>query len=174
MRNALEDLRHAPARDLRVGAGDERRRIDEVDEQNGCQLAFHEPKCMNDRAAVKSPENPGFKPKNRSSQNRPLRVPCLVPTQHPIRCKTFAFRRNTAKADKNRTQTAGPSFDSGCVEDECPPPLGLSACKGPRSASPLPSGHAAGRIPRSPGAASSKLAVPRSAFAAGAPLVGRS
>jgi len=38
---------------------------------------------MNDRAAVKSPENPGFKPKNRSLQNRALRVPCLVPLQDP-------------------------------------------------------------------------------------------
>ena len=69
VRNALEELRHAPARYLRVGAGDERGRIDEIDEQDGCKLAFHGPKSMNDRAAVKSPENPGFKPKKRELPN---------------------------------------------------------------------------------------------------------
>ena len=36
----VEEPGHAPAHDFRVARGDERRRVDEVDEQNGCKLAF--------------------------------------------------------------------------------------------------------------------------------------
>ena len=64
VRDTLEELRHPPARDLGVCTGDQRRRIDEVDKEDGCQLSFHGRKCKNDRGAVKSPENPAFKPKN--------------------------------------------------------------------------------------------------------------
>ena len=41
MRDALEELGHPSPGDLRVGPGDERGRIDQVDEQDGCQLSFH-------------------------------------------------------------------------------------------------------------------------------------
>ena len=41
MRDPLEELRHSPACDFRICSGDERRRIDQVDEQNGCQLSLH-------------------------------------------------------------------------------------------------------------------------------------
>ena len=56
VRDALEELRHAPARDLGVGPGDERRRIDEIDEENGRQLSFHCHKSMNDAGGLKNPE----------------------------------------------------------------------------------------------------------------------
>ena len=38
---SLEVARHAPADDLGVAGADERRRIDEVDEDHRCELAFH-------------------------------------------------------------------------------------------------------------------------------------
>ena len=38
---AVEELRHPSAYDLRVARGDERARIDEVDEERGRELAFH-------------------------------------------------------------------------------------------------------------------------------------
>jgi hypothetical protein len=72
MRHTLEELRHPPARDLGVGTGDQRRRIDEVDKEDGCQLSFHGRKCKNDRGAVKSPEDPGFKPKSQGRIGSPL------------------------------------------------------------------------------------------------------
>jgi len=40
VRGELEELRHTAARDLGIGAGDERRRADEVNEECSCQLAF--------------------------------------------------------------------------------------------------------------------------------------
>src|SRR5919198_5636548 len=40
-RDLVEEPRHAPAHDLRVGCSDERRRIDDVDEQNCRELALH-------------------------------------------------------------------------------------------------------------------------------------
>src|SRR5205807_6174490 len=77
MRDALEELRHSPAGDLRVCTGDERCRIDEIDEQNGCELSFHGPKSMNDRAFVKSPENPAFKRKN-AAQSLPVSIQAVL------------------------------------------------------------------------------------------------
>ena len=50
VRDVVEEPRHAAADDLRVGAGDERGRADEVDEQHGCELAFHHLKCKNERS----------------------------------------------------------------------------------------------------------------------------
>ncbi len=50
--DALGDLvevpRDAPAHDLGVARGDERRRVDEVDEENRCEFAFHGSKCKNE------------------------------------------------------------------------------------------------------------------------------
>ena len=42
VRDLVEELRDAAAHDLRVGAGDERRRADEVDEEHRCELPFHD------------------------------------------------------------------------------------------------------------------------------------
>jgi len=63
MRDALEELRHPPARDLGVGAGDERRRIDEVDEQDGCELSFHGVSVRTTARQSKVLKNLLFKPK---------------------------------------------------------------------------------------------------------------
>ena len=41
VRDVLEELRHAATHDLRIGGRDERGRTDQVDEQHGCELAFH-------------------------------------------------------------------------------------------------------------------------------------
>ena len=41
LRDVLEERRHAPADDLRVARRDELRRADEIDEEDGCELAFH-------------------------------------------------------------------------------------------------------------------------------------
>ena len=41
MRDALEELRHPPADNLGIGARDEACGVDDVDEEDGCQLAFH-------------------------------------------------------------------------------------------------------------------------------------
>jgi hypothetical protein len=41
VRDVLEELRHAAAHDLRIRGRDERRGPDQVDEQHGCELAFH-------------------------------------------------------------------------------------------------------------------------------------
>jgi hypothetical protein len=110
MRDPLEELRHPPARDLRVGTGDERRRIDEVDEQNGCELSFHEPKSMNDRAAVKSPENPGFKPKKlgwcRPAASRTL----VVVRAHAMRLKQLRFEQKHRKTDEKRRKLRDPNL----------------------------------------------------------------
>ena len=40
--DVLEELVDTPAHDLGVGAGYEARRVDDVDEQNGCELALHD------------------------------------------------------------------------------------------------------------------------------------
>jgi hypothetical protein len=56
-RDALEVRLHAPPHHLRVGAGDERRRVHEIDEQDRGELAFHCLKCMNARTG---PELPSF------------------------------------------------------------------------------------------------------------------
>ena len=40
-RDAVEELRHAPAHDFRVARRDERRRVDEVDEQDRGEFSFH-------------------------------------------------------------------------------------------------------------------------------------
>ena len=40
-RDGLEELVHAPTRDLRIGAGHEARRVDEVYEQHRCELSLH-------------------------------------------------------------------------------------------------------------------------------------
>ena len=37
----LEVARHAPADDLRVAGAEQRRRVDEIDEDHGCELALH-------------------------------------------------------------------------------------------------------------------------------------
>ena len=48
-RDAVEELRHAPAYDFRVARRDERRRVDEVDEQDRGEFSFHfGSKCKND------------------------------------------------------------------------------------------------------------------------------
>ena len=41
----------AAAHDLGIARRDERRRVDEIDEQDGCELAFHAVKCRNDPEA---------------------------------------------------------------------------------------------------------------------------
>ena len=41
VRDLVEEARQARADDLGVGARDELRRADEVDEKDGCELAFH-------------------------------------------------------------------------------------------------------------------------------------
>ena len=41
VRDVLEERVDAPANDLRIARGDELRRADEVDEDDGCELAFH-------------------------------------------------------------------------------------------------------------------------------------
>ena len=41
VRDLVEEPGHAAAHDLRIGAGDELRRADQVDEEHGCELAFH-------------------------------------------------------------------------------------------------------------------------------------
>ena len=41
VRDALEVRLHAPPHDLGIGAGDERGRVDEIDEQDRGELAFH-------------------------------------------------------------------------------------------------------------------------------------
>ena len=41
-RDLLEELRDAPADDLGVGARDEPRRVDDVDEQDRCELSLHD------------------------------------------------------------------------------------------------------------------------------------
>ena len=41
VRDLVEEPGHAAAHDLRVGAGDELGRADQVDEEHGCKLAFH-------------------------------------------------------------------------------------------------------------------------------------
>ena len=43
VRDAVEELRHAPAHDFRVARRDERRRVDEVDEQDRGEFSFHLP-----------------------------------------------------------------------------------------------------------------------------------
>ena len=45
VRDALEVRLDTAAHDLRIGARDERRRVDEIDEQDRCKLAFHALKC---------------------------------------------------------------------------------------------------------------------------------
>ena len=40
-RDAVEELRHAPAHDFRVARRDERRGVDEVDEQDRGEFSFH-------------------------------------------------------------------------------------------------------------------------------------
>ena len=42
-RNLVEEPGHAPAHDLGVAGGDQRRRVDEIDEQDRGQLPFHKP-----------------------------------------------------------------------------------------------------------------------------------
>ena len=54
--DAVEVLLHAAARHLGIGAGDERRRPDEIDEEDRRKLAFHAHKCMNDRRRRKRPD----------------------------------------------------------------------------------------------------------------------
>ncbi len=41
LRNGLEEPRDTPTNDLRVGARDEARGVDDVDEQHGCELSLH-------------------------------------------------------------------------------------------------------------------------------------
>ena len=41
LRDHVEELRHAAPHDLRVGAGDEPCRVDDVDEQHRCELSLH-------------------------------------------------------------------------------------------------------------------------------------
>ena len=41
LRDGLEELVYAAPHDLRVGAGDELCRVDDVDEQHRCELALH-------------------------------------------------------------------------------------------------------------------------------------
>ena len=41
VRDVVEEPRHAAADDLRIAGSDKRRRIDEIDEQDGCKLALH-------------------------------------------------------------------------------------------------------------------------------------
>ena len=53
----VEVPRHAAAHDFGVGRRDERRRIDEVDEQDRCEFALHGSKCKNAR---ESPHPSGF------------------------------------------------------------------------------------------------------------------
>ena len=40
-RDLVEEPRHAPAHDLGIARGDERRRVDEVDEEDRCEFSFH-------------------------------------------------------------------------------------------------------------------------------------
>jgi hypothetical protein len=109
MRDPLEELRHPPARDLRICSRDERRRIDQVDEENSCQLSFHQPKSMNDRTAVKSPENAGFKPKNRELRISLRSSARLVAARSPGRrerhpppgTRSDENRRVSAKSSEN-------------------------------------------------------------------------
>ncbi len=51
-RDAVEELGHAPAHDLGVACGDQRRRVDEVDEQDRGEFSLHRSKCMNERDRV--------------------------------------------------------------------------------------------------------------------------
>ena len=51
VRDAFEVRLDTAAHDLGIGARDERRRVDEIDEQDRCKLAFHAVKCRNDPEA---------------------------------------------------------------------------------------------------------------------------
>jgi hypothetical protein len=42
VRDPVEEPRHMAARDLRILTGDELRRVDEVDQENGGELALHD------------------------------------------------------------------------------------------------------------------------------------
>ena len=50
--DAVEELRHAPADDLGVAGGDQRRRVDEVDEEDRGEFPLHRSKCKNERDGV--------------------------------------------------------------------------------------------------------------------------
>ena len=41
LRDRLEELVHAASHDLRIGAGDQPCRVDDVDEQHRCELSLH-------------------------------------------------------------------------------------------------------------------------------------
>ncbi len=56
----VEESRHAPAHDLGVARGDERRRVDEVDEQDRGKFAFHTSKCRNEPGGRSLPERSGL------------------------------------------------------------------------------------------------------------------
>ena len=51
-RHLVEEPGHAPAHDLGVARGDERRRVDEVDEQNRCEFSFQRPTYKNVQEGV--------------------------------------------------------------------------------------------------------------------------
>ena len=55
LRDALEEPRHAAAHDLRIGARDQPGRVDQVHENDSCQLAFHPSSVETLRTARKVP-----------------------------------------------------------------------------------------------------------------------
>jgi len=57
VRDAVEEGLDTATHDLRIRTRHERGRVDEVHEENRCQLAFHPYKCKNDRAPAMLPSN---------------------------------------------------------------------------------------------------------------------
>ena len=54
VRDVIEEPRHAAADDLRIAGSDERRRIDEIDEQDRCKLALHASSVETNQPGIES------------------------------------------------------------------------------------------------------------------------
>ena len=154
---AVEELRHPSADDLRVARGDERARIDEVDEERGRELAFHVRSLgsgSRDERAV-----------DRTATPEPGLVP--ISHKHGLRLEWWSFRSARAFCDPLKVRVGRP--ERGVVTDGSAArwlasprarPQGVQGLRRPRDP---PDGARRGRrLPRSAGRSSRSSSLARS------------
>ena len=95
--DVLEEALHAPARDLGIGSGDERGRVDEVDEHDRCELSLHPSSLRTRQVAPCFRYRRGFRRPRARTTSTFVYSGARIATERPLRSISPAMRPEGVK-----------------------------------------------------------------------------